>query len=316
MPFCFSPLPAAAADGDFDFLGGAKKLAAGFHDRDYVARLLHLDPIGHARHGSCRNLVGCPQCGRVCADEERDRGHVVERRRYRNRTHRAVLGDFRCIELDLVGGFRGLAVERLDRIRIALLLEGVFGILVVGGGKRRRRAERNMAEAEQRDQARALQEKAARCRKAVVCDHLKISKKAHRRKLIVIRLSRQRVCRKSTTALISCSVKIRFRPNGGITVKGLRLVSSVTMATRSLRSGYLLLMSFSGGPIVPGRSPPLISWQVRQLPLPRSNAIFCPSVADCAQAGAVETTAPTSNARIRAGMEGVVIKGVSRTFFR
>src|SRR4030088_2943604 len=59
------------------------------------------------------------------------------------------------------------------------------------------------------------------------------------------------------------------------------------MATRSLRSGYLLLISFSAGPMVPGRSPPLISWQVRQLPLPRSKASFLPSAAaDCAQAGA------------------------------
>ena len=79
------------------------------------------------------------------------------------------------------------------------------------------------------------------------------------------------------------SVKIRFRPNGGITVSGLRLVSSVTMATRSSRLGYLLLRSTSSGPIEPGRSPPLMAWQVRQLPLPRSKASFWPSAAaDCA----------------------------------
>ena len=94
---------------------------------------------------------------------------------------------------------------------------------------------------------------------------------------------------KSTTALISFSVKIRFRPNGGITVSGLRLVSSVTIATRSSRLGYLLLMSVSSGPMVPGRSPPLITWQVRQLPLPRSKASFWPSAAaDCARAGLAE----------------------------
>ena len=114
-------------------------------------------------------------------------------------------------------------------------------------------------------------------------------------------MRRHKVCRKSTTALISCSVKIRFRPNGGITVCGLRLVSSVRMATRSLRSGYLLLISFSSGPMVPGRSPPLMTWQVRQLPLPRSNAIFWPSAAaDCAWAGPARP-APISSASASAG---------------
>src|SRR5438270_3584872 len=42
-------LPAAAADGDFDFLGGAVELAAGLHDRNHVAGLCHLEPIGYAR---------------------------------------------------------------------------------------------------------------------------------------------------------------------------------------------------------------------------------------------------------------------------
>ena len=55
-------------------------------------------------------------------------------------------------------------------------------------------------------------------------------------------------------------------------VSGLRRVSSVMMATRSSRLGYLLLMSISSGPIVPGRLPPLMTWQVRQLPLLRSKA--------------------------------------------
>ncbi|MGY3462442.1 hypothetical protein ACVWW5_007892 [Bradyrhizobium sp. LM3.4] len=50
-------------------------------------------------------------------------------------------------------------------------------------------------------------------------------------------------------------------------VCGLRLVSSKMIAVSSLRSGYLALRSFSSGPIVPGRSPPLMTWQVRQLPL-------------------------------------------------
>ncbi len=69
---------------------------------------------------------------------------------------------------------------------------------------------------------------------------------------------RYNVCRKSTTALISLSVRIRFLPNGGITVCGLRLVSSLTIATSSLRSGYFDLMSVSAGPMLPASSPPLI----------------------------------------------------------
>ncbi|CCD93229.1 hypothetical protein BRAO375_2490004 [Bradyrhizobium sp. ORS 375] len=88
----------------------------------------------------------------------------------------------------------------------------------------------------------------------------------------------QRVCRKSTMALISCSVRMRLRPNGGITVEGLRTVSSLRIAVSSARS-YRPLRFSSFGPIEPGRSPPLISWQVRQLPLPRSKASFWPSAA-------------------------------------
>src|ERR1700743_3799113 len=41
---------AAAADADFDCLGGAVELAAGLHDRDHVAGLGHLQPIGNGRH--------------------------------------------------------------------------------------------------------------------------------------------------------------------------------------------------------------------------------------------------------------------------
>src|SRR3954452_15470061 len=105
---------------------------------------------------------------------------------------------------------------------------------------------------------------------------------------------------------------MRLRPNGGMTVCGLRLVSSLTIATSSLRSGYLLLMSFNAGPMVPARSPPLISWQVRQLPLTRSNAIFCPSdTLDWAQAGPGEANAPITRpkARTRTGLLEAVIKG-------
>src|SRR3979490_706099 len=49
---------AAAADGHFDFLGGAVELAPGFHNRDHIAGLGHLQPVGDARHGACGNLVG------------------------------------------------------------------------------------------------------------------------------------------------------------------------------------------------------------------------------------------------------------------
>src|SRR5262245_20249174 len=101
---------------------------------------------------------------------------------------------------------------------------------------------------------------------------------------------------------------MRLRPNGGITVCGLRWVSSVTIAISSLRS-YLPLRSLSSGPIVPGRSPPLITWQVRQLPLPRSKAIFCPSATDCAYAEAADSDS-ANMAAIADGM-GWRIKGVS-----
>src|SRR3982074_2250503 len=49
---------AAAADGDFDFLSCAVELAAGFHHRDHIAGLRHLQPVGDARHGARGNLVG------------------------------------------------------------------------------------------------------------------------------------------------------------------------------------------------------------------------------------------------------------------
>src|ERR1700738_361650 len=89
------------------------------------------------------------------------------------------------------------------------------------------------------------------------------------------------------------------------------------MATSSLRSGYLLLILVSSGPMVPGRSPPLIAWQVRQLPLPRSNASFCPSAtADCAAAGPAHAAAPSANARITTHfLEKVSVKGISRLVY-
>jgi len=70
-----------------------------------------------------------------------------------------------------------------------------------------------------------------------------------------------------------------------MTVNELRLLSSKMMAVSSLRSGKRCFISESGGPTLPGESPPLMSWQVRQLPLLRSNASFSPSEAGaCAQA--------------------------------
>src|SRR5216683_4798112 len=314
---CFSgscASAAAAADGDFDFLGRAVELATGFHDRDHIAGFCHLQAIGHARHGPGRNFIGRRQCVRIFAHQKRDRGHLSERRTDRDRHHRAVLGDFRRVELDLVGWLCGLAIEQLDRVRFALRFERVFRIFVVGCGEGRRQAERNIAEADQRDRNRALQDQAPRGRKAVV-------RGGHLVKSPEGRARHHSVWRKSTTALISCSVNMRFRPNGGITVCGLRLVSSKRMATRSLRSGYLLLISFSAGPMVPGKSPPLISWQVRQLPLPRSKASFCPSAAaDWALAELTGAAALISNVNAsacnRAGfLEGVLVKGASRRVY-
>src|SRR5262245_27286513 len=52
---------AATADGDFDFLVGAVKLAAGFHDHGHVAGPRHLDAVGNVWKRACRNLVGCHQ---------------------------------------------------------------------------------------------------------------------------------------------------------------------------------------------------------------------------------------------------------------
>ncbi len=54
-----------------------------------------------------------------------------------------------------------LAVEGLDRIGIALLLERLLRILVVRRRKRGEGAERSIAEADQRNRAGALQDQAA-----------------------------------------------------------------------------------------------------------------------------------------------------------
>src|SRR6202022_1516102 len=269
---------AAAADGHFDFLGRAVKLAAGFHDDDHIAGLRHLDAVGHGRHRAWGKFVGRHQCIRIFADQERNRGDIGKSRADRDRNHRAVLRDLRRVELPLVGSLRGLAIKQFDRIGPVLLFECLLRIFVISRGERRCQAKGKVSEADEHDRRCALQDQPPRRRKPVVSDcHLSLLRGA---------LANHKVCRKSTTASISFSVKMRFRPNGGITVCGLRLVSSVTIATSSLRSGYLLLISFSAGPMVPGRSPPLISWQVRQLPLPRSKASFCPSAAaDWALAG-------------------------------
>src|SRR5882724_12049372 len=91
------------------------------------------------------------------------------------------------------------------------------------------------------------------------------------------------------------------------------------MATSSSRLGYLLLMSTSSGPSVPGYSPPLMTWQVRQLPLPRSKASFWPSaVADWAAAGPAAAT--IDSASTIAGIRPVfrnemLVKDVSCNFY-
>src|SRR6185295_18908696 len=165
-----------------------------------------------------------------------------------------------------------------------------------------RQAEREIAEADERDRACTLQDQPPRGRKSDVSHVHRLLKRACARHSLDLLVLRHSVCRKSTTASISFSVRSRLRPNGGITVSGLRRVSSLRMATRSSRLGYLLLMSTSSGPIVPGRSPPLMAWQVRQLPLLRSKASLRPSsTADCACAAPVEAKAPITSASMSAG---------------
>src|SRR6202000_3317341 len=67
----------------------------------------------------------------------------------------------------------------------------------------------------------------------------------------------------------------------------------------------------------PGRSPPLIIWQVRQLPLPRSNAIFWPSAAaDCARAGLANVMALISNAHASIGTRLVEEPGFEEVSFK
>src|SRR5229473_2691270 len=72
-------LAAAAADGDFDFLGSAVKLAAGFDHDDHIAGLRHLDTVGYARHRACGNFVRRNQRVRVLRDQDRNRSHVGQR---------------------------------------------------------------------------------------------------------------------------------------------------------------------------------------------------------------------------------------------
>src|SRR6201999_4076131 len=139
-------------------------------------------------------------------------------------------------------------VKQLDRFLAVLLLESILRIFVVGSGKDRRRIEGSNSKSREQDRAGATQNETPRDRKIL----------ERRRRFISQSRRTHSVCRKSTIASISCSVKMRFRPNGGIAVSGFRRVSSVRIATSSLRSGYLRLMSLSSGPIVPGSSPPLI----------------------------------------------------------
>src|SRR5580692_12737306 len=95
-------------------------------------------------------------------------------------------------------------------------------------------------------------------------------------------------------------------------------------------------MSDSGGPTLPGASPPLMSWQVRQLPLLRSKASVSPGIGDdaaagcagcaiaaCGKIGIALNTAPAMIAVIRADLIGadliradVVRAGVVRVDFR
>src|SRR5262245_40388953 len=114
---------------------------------------------------------------------------------------------------------------------------------------------------------------------------------------------------------------MRLRPNGGITVSGLRRFSSWRIATRSSRLGYLLLMSINSGPIVPGRSPPLMTWQVRQLPLLRSKASLRPSSTDDCACAALPANAPIASASVNAGsftnlLLNASVTGVSVNLFR
>src|SRR5450432_278516 len=115
----------------------------------------------------------------IFSDQERDRGDVGKRGADRYRNHRAILSDFGCVELDLVGSLGGLAIERLDRLGVALLLEGLFRIFVVGGSVGWYEAEREIAEANQRDSCRALQDQASRRREPVISGgHPKSPKRA------------------------------------------------------------------------------------------------------------------------------------------
>src|ERR1700721_1284043 len=80
---------AAAADGYLDFLDGAIKLAAGFHDHDHVAGFRHFETIGHARQRARRNPVNRRQCVWIFRGQKRDRGYLGECRADGDRNHGA-----------------------------------------------------------------------------------------------------------------------------------------------------------------------------------------------------------------------------------
>src|ERR1700722_6911902 len=102
---------AATADSYLDFLGGAIKFAAGFHDHDHVAGFRHFEAIGHARQRARRNPVNRRQCVRIFRGQKRDRGYLGECRADGDRNHGTVFRDFGRVELDLVRGLGGPAIE-------------------------------------------------------------------------------------------------------------------------------------------------------------------------------------------------------------
>ena len=155
-----------------------------------------------------------------------------------------------------------------------LLLERFFRVFVIGGGRAGSGGERATPRpASATDPAPFSTRRRVAGKRSVRGCHREISHE------VSPPAPPHRVCRKSTIALISCSVKIRVsaeRRHHGLRVA---LVSSVRIATRSLRSGYLLLMSFKRRPDAAGKVAALDPWQLRQLPLLRSKASFWPSAA-------------------------------------
>src|SRR4029079_19611601 len=101
--------------------------------------------------------------------------------------------DLRRIELYLVGGFRGFAVQRLDRVIAALLLERVLGIFVVGRGEGGRQPKADSGNSQKREPCSALQDQSPRRIDGFdrLIHHL----------LLGMQDAAHSVCRKSTTAL-------------------------------------------------------------------------------------------------------------------